>query len=49
LEDEQALLSSWSNNDFNVVLAIATNLPRIIFVSEEGVVVPNFQIQRGKT
>jgi len=29
-------------------LAIATNKPRIIFVNEEGKMLPNFEIQRGK-
>ena len=45
----QAITSAWSNNDFNMVLAIATNKPSIIFVNEEGIPVPNFEIQRGKT
>jgi hypothetical protein len=36
-EGEVAVSSSWSNNDFNMLLAIATNKPRIIFVNEEGV------------
>ena len=46
--DEEAISSAWSNNDFNMILAIATNKPRIIFVNEEGKMLPNFEIQRGK-
>ena len=45
----EAVTSAWSNNDFNMVLAIATNKPSIIFVNEEGIPVPNFEIMRGKT
>ena len=48
MDGEQALLSTWSNNEFNMMLAIATSAPRIIFVTEEGVVVPNFEIMRNK-
>lgn len=44
---ETTVMSSWSSNEFNMTLAIATNKNRIIFVSEEGVQVPNFEIQRG--
>jgi hypothetical protein len=35
-EGETALASAWSNNDFNMILAIATDRPRVIFVNEEG-------------
>lgn len=48
-EGEIAVTSAWSNNDFNMILAIATNKPRILFVNEEGKQIPNFEIQRGKT
>jgi len=30
-------MTAWSNTDFNMILAVATNKPRIIFVNEEGV------------
>jgi hypothetical protein len=43
-EGEIAVTSAWSNNDFNMILAIATNKPRIIFVNEEGKQIPNFEI-----
>jgi len=46
---ETAVTSAWSNNDFNMILAIATNKPRVVFVNEEGVQIPNFEISRGKT
>lgn len=46
MEGEQALLSAWSNNEFNVMLAITTSSPRVIFVTEEGGIVPNFDIRR---
>ena len=31
-----------------MILAVSTNAPKIIFVQEEGNVVPNFEISRGK-
>jgi hypothetical protein len=43
-QGETAISSAWSNNDFNMMLAIATSKPRIIFVNEEGILVPNFEI-----
>ena len=30
------------------MLAVATNTPRIVFMSDEGALVPNFEITRGK-
>ena len=48
MEGEEALLSQWSNNEFNMILAISTSAPRIIFISEDGNVVPNFEIVRNK-
>lgn len=48
VEGEQALVQAWSNSDFGQVLAVATNLPRVIFISEEGLMIPNFDIQRNK-
>lgn len=33
----------------NMILAIATNKPRIVFVNEEGVLLPNLDVQRGTT
>lgn len=41
------MTSAWSNNDFNMILAIATNKPRVVFVNEEGQMIPNFEIKRG--
>jgi len=35
-QGEQAICSSWSSNDFNMLLAIATDKPRVVFVGEEG-------------
>lgn len=49
MEGESSLQCAWSNNDFNMVLAIATDYPRIIFVNEEGAVLPDFEIVSGKT
>ena len=46
--NEQCLLSAWSNSEVNVMLAVATNTPRIVFMSDEGTMVPNFEITRGK-
>ena len=46
--NEQCLLSAWSNSEVNVMLAVATNVPRIVFMSDEGTLVPNFEITRGK-
>jgi hypothetical protein len=48
MDGEQAVSCAWSNNDFNLVLAVATDAPRIIFVNEEGAVLPDFEIQTGK-
>jgi hypothetical protein len=49
MEGEQALLSAWSESEFNLmVLAVATSAPRIIFISEDGNVLPNFEIARNK-
>ena len=48
LSPEQAVTTAWSNTDFNMILAVATNAPRIVFVQEEGNIVPNFEISRGK-
>lgn len=46
---EKATCSSWSNNDFNMLLAIATDRPRVVFVGEEGQIMPNYEVSRGKT
>ena len=43
-ENEQCQRSEWSNNESNLVLAVATDKPRIIFMSEEGTIMPNFEI-----
>ena len=48
MEGEEAVSCAWSNNDFNMILAVATNAPRIIFVNEEGAVLPDFEILSGK-
>jgi WD40 repeat protein len=32
-----------------MVLAVATNLPRVIFITEDGLIVPNFEISKNKT
>ena len=42
-------MQAWSNNEFNMILAIATTLPRIIFVTEEGQVQPQVEIIKNKT
>jgi hypothetical protein len=47
-ETEKAILTSWSHNEFNMLLAVATDLPRIIFVGEEGNLMPELEIRRGK-
>ena len=47
-ENEQCMRSEWSKNESNLVLAVATDKPRIIFMSDEGTIMPNFEIQRGK-
>ena len=44
LGNEETICSAWSNNDFNMILAIATKKPRIVFVNEEGKMLPNFEI-----
>ena len=49
LAPEETICTAWSNTDFNMILAVATNAPKIIFVQEEGNVLPNFQIVRGKS
>jgi len=49
MEGEQAVVHAWSSQDYNIVLAVATSAPRIIFVGEEGNVLPNFEISRNKT
>lgn len=49
MDGEEAVHQAWSNSEFNMVLAVATSLPRIVFVSEEGQVVPNFDINRNRT
>ena len=48
LGPEEAICTAWSNTDFNMILAVSTNTPKIIFVQEEGNILPNFQIARGK-
>jgi len=48
LTPEKAVTTAWSNTEFNMILAVSTSAPRIIFVQEEGNVVPNFEISRGK-
>jgi hypothetical protein len=45
---EECLMSAWSNSEINVALAVSTNMPRVIFMNDEGQVLPNFQIARGK-
>ena len=47
-ENEQCLRSEWSSNETNMVLAVATDKPRIIFMGEDGAIMPNFEIARGK-
>ena len=47
-ENEQCLRSEWSNNESNLVLAVATDKPRIIFMNDEGTIMPGFEIQRLK-
>lgn len=46
---EKATMTSWSHNEFNMILAIATDAPRIILVGEEGMILPDIDIKRGKT
>jgi len=48
LGQEETICTAWSNTDFNMILAVSTNAPHIIFVQEEGNIVPNFEISRGK-
>jgi intraflagellar transport protein 140 len=47
-EGETVEQSAWSNSEVNMVLAVATSKPRIVFVNEEGKQIPNFEIGRGK-
>ena len=47
--NEKCLQSAWSNSEVNVVLAVSTDTPRIVFMNEEGAIIPNFEIMRGKT
>ena len=42
LGPEEAVCTAWSNTEFNMILAVATNAPKIIFVQEEGTILPNF-------
>lgn len=48
LGPEEAVCTAWSNTEFNMILAVATNAPKIIFVQEEGTILPNFQIVRNR-
>ena len=50
MEGEQALLSSWSNNEFNMVLAVSTSAPRIIFIksTEKGNVYQVFKLSAAR-
>ena len=48
LEMEKATFTSWSFSDFNMVLAIATDLPRILLIGEEGNIMTDYEIKRGK-
>jgi len=48
LGPEETICTAWSNTDFNMILAVSTNAPKIIFVQEEGNIVPNFQIARNR-
>ena len=41
---ETARQCSWSYTDFNTILAISTDKPRIVFVNEEGKALPHFEI-----
>jgi hypothetical protein len=42
LTPEETICTAWSNTEFNMILAVSTNAPKIIFVQEEGNVLPNF-------
>ena len=44
---EKATMTSWSHSEFNMILAVATDAPRIILVGEEGNVLPDIEINRG--
>jgi hypothetical protein len=46
---ETVITTAWSNSELQPVLAVSTNKPRIVFVLEEGTLMPNFEIARGKT
>lgn len=47
-EGEIATCSAWSNSEYNQILAVATDKPRVVFVNEEGKTLPSFEISRGK-
>lgn len=46
LNKEEAITTAWSNSEFQPLLAISTNAPRIIFVQEEASIVPDFEINK---
>jgi hypothetical protein len=46
---ESVLTAAWSNSELQPVLAVSTSKPRIVFVLEDGTLMPNFDISRGKT
>lgn len=48
LKKEEAITTAWSHSEFQPILAVSTNAPRIIFVQEEATMVPDFEIKRGK-
>ena len=44
---EDPICASWSNNEFQPLLALSTSFPRIIFLQEE-VIIQKYQIDRRK-
>ena len=44
---EKPICAAWSNSEFQPLLALATTLPRVIFLQEE-VIVQEYEINKGK-
>ena len=48
LENERCVCMGWSSSEFQPLLALSTTYPRILFIQEEGIILPELQIAKGK-
>ena len=48
LGSEKPVCVAWSNSEFQPILAVSTTSPRIIFLQEEAILIPELEIARSK-